>query len=101
MEKANRSGAIWSFVAGFASWIIGLIAYLPSALEVCAGEFDIAIWDAAYIASVPAFITSLVTMWVVSLLTQKNDPPRPLKDVDGEPLPGKYRLGILPPKDIF
>ncbi|MBN2047564.1 MAG: sodium:solute symporter family protein [Anaerolineaceae bacterium] len=100
-KKANRSGALWSFAAGFGSWLAALFIYLPTTLEACAGEFEVAVWDAAYIASVPAVIAALITMVAVSLLTQKKDPPLPLADVDGAPLPMKHRLGILPPKDIF
>jgi Na+/proline symporter len=100
-KKANKSGAIWSFIAGFISWIGALLLYLPSTMSANGGDFDVAIWDAGYIASVPAVIIALIVMIGVSLLTQKKDPPLPLTDVDGNLLPNKKRLGVLPPKDIF
>ncbi len=100
-KKANHTGAIWSFFAGVVNWGVALLLYLPSALEACDGEFNVAIWDAGYIASVPAVIAALLTMVIVSLATQKKDPPKALTDVDGKLLPGEKRLGILPPKDVF
>jgi hypothetical protein len=45
---------------------------------------DDVIWDSIYIASTPAFLTSIVFFVAVSLLTQKNDPPKPLADVNGK-----------------
>jgi hypothetical protein len=39
---------------------------------------------------------SLITMLVVSSLTQKSDPPRQLVDIDGNPVEMTDRLGILP-----
>jgi len=38
----------------------------------------------------------LVTMLVVTPLTQKLDPPRPLVDSDGMPIDTSNRLGTLP-----
>ena len=38
---------------------------------------------------------SLVTMFVVTPLTQRFDPPRPLVDVDGNPVDLNDRLGTL------
>ena len=42
------------------------------------------------------FMAGLVTMLVVTPLTQKFDPPRPLVDGDGNPIDMKDRLGTLP-----
>jgi len=94
-KKANRSGAIAAFLAGFASWIAIIVYYYPSTLEACAGDVECGLWDAIYVASTPAFIISLLTIIVVSLLTQKRDAPRPLTDVDGNPLALTKRLGAM------
>ena len=94
-KKANRSGAIASFLSGFATWAVLIIYYFPEALEMNAGDAGVAFWDAVYIGSTPAFVVSLVAMVVVSLLTGKRDAPRPLTDVDGNPLPLANRLGNL------
>ena len=40
--------------------------------------------------------TCLVTMLVVTPLTQKFDPPRELRDVDGNIVDASDRLGTLP-----
>jgi solute:Na+ symporter, SSS family len=45
-----------------------------------------AIWDAIYIALIPAAIISIVTMVVVSLATQKRDPAKPILDAQGKPV---------------
>jgi hypothetical protein len=37
----------------------------------------------------------LLTMLIVTPLTQKSDPPRPLLTVDGEAIEFKNRLGTL------
>jgi len=94
-KKANRSGAIAAFLAGFASWIAIIVYYYPSTLEACAGDVECGLWDAIYVASTPAFIISLLTIIVVSLLTQKRDAPRLLTDVDGNPLALTKRLGTM------
>ncbi len=39
---------------------------------------------------------SLVTMLIVTPLTQRFDPPRPLRDADGNPVDASHRLGVLP-----
>jgi hypothetical protein len=41
-------------------------------------------------------ITCMVTMVIVTLLTQKSDPPEPLRNSDGEEVELKNRLGTLP-----
>ena len=60
-----------------------------------------AIWDATYIGSVPAFLVSAILVVVVSLATQKVDAPKPLADVDGNPMAFKNRLGVLPLRDAL
>jgi SSS family transporter len=108
-KKANQYGAVAAFIGGFAAWAIGiLVAYNigiggDSTLLVCEGDTDCAFWDATYIASLPAFLTSIVMMIVVSLATQKQDAPKPITDVDGKPMdtnPVRY-LGFTPIKDAL
>lgn len=75
--KANRAGAISGMAAGLIAWLttMNLWPDLPSdfmGLAAC-----------------------LVVMVVVTLLTQKIDPPRPLTDSDGNPVDMENRLGIL------
>lgn len=47
-------------------------------------------------ASFVGFWTSLVVAIIVSLLTQKSDPPRALTNADGQPMDLGDRLGTLP-----
>jgi len=76
--RANRTGALSAMGAGISAWALTLLLA----------------------PSLPAdFIglgASLVTMLVVTPLTQKFDPPRPLVDIDGNPVEMKDRLGVLP-----
>jgi SSS family transporter len=64
-KKANRSGALAGMGAGLATWIITMNLWpeLPS-------DFM-------------GLEASLVAMLVVTPLTQKSDPPQPLRDSDG------------------
>jgi len=77
-RKANRTGALAAMAAGFVVWILTLLT-LPN---------------------LPAdFIglgACLVTLLVVTPLTQKFDPPRELRDSDGKRVDLTDRLGILP-----
>lgn len=67
-SKANRSGAIAGMVAGLTVWLVTMQLWpsLPS-------DFM-------------GLGASLVAMLVVTPLTQKIDPPRPLADSDGRPV---------------
>jgi SSS family transporter len=104
-HKANRSGAVAAFLSGFLVWLAGVCYLYPTTrAQNTAGEevdFQTAIWDAVYIASTPAVLVSVLTLIAVSLWTQRRDPPWPLTDVDGQPLPLRDRLGLLWPKAIF
>jgi SSS family transporter len=108
-KKANEYGGIASFVGGFLAWAVGIwIAYNvgmggDSTLIVCAGDTDCAFWDAVYIASFPAFFVSLALMVVVSLATQKSDPPKPITDVDGKVFDTNpfHNIGWIPLKDAL
>ena len=96
-KKANHIGALSSMIVGTVSWVILTFAYYPTTLEICEGFVEDATWDAVYIASFPAFLLSIVVLIVVSLLTQKSDPPKALTDLDGKPVdmrnPFGFRLG--------
>jgi SSS family solute:Na+ symporter len=73
-EKANRTGALAGIIFGLAGWLTAL------ALE---SEFP---------ADLAGFAVSLAGMVVVTLLTQKIDPPRPLTDCDGQVVELKNRV---------
>lgn len=86
-KKANHIGALASFFSGVISWVALTFYYynsyvLPIAYEGEAAED--AIWDSIYIASAPAFFISVVFLFVGSWLTQKQDPPKLLTDINGE-----------------
>jgi SSS family transporter len=76
-SKANRTGALSAMAAGLTAWLVTLFV-MPD-------------WPADFIG----LGTSLVTMLVVTPLTQRFDPPRPLVDVDGNPVDLGDRLGTL------
>lgn len=75
-KKANITGAWASIAVGAGSWIALFFVFLP----LVEGET----WDAIYMASVPAFICSFMAIIIVSLLTQKSSPPKPIRDIDGK-----------------
>jgi SSS family solute:Na+ symporter len=83
-KKANEYGGVAAFLGGFATWgILTWVAYNfglggDSTAFVCSGgdlsllsdravSMDCAFWDAVYIASLPAFLASILLMVVVSL----------------------------------
>ncbi|SDK03786.1 sodium:solute symporter family transporter [Natronincola ferrireducens] len=89
-KKANHTGSVWSFITGTISWILFFLYAFPHTKVANTGMLvkgepwmEEAIWDALYIAVIPAFIVSAVTLVVVSLLTAKSDPPKPIVDADG------------------
>jgi len=77
-KKANRTGTLSAMVAGLAAWAIAEWLYPELAGDVIALGF------------------ALLTLVVVTNLTQKSDPPKPLIDSQGKPISLKDRLGILP-----
>ncbi len=97
-KKGNSIGAFCSFISGVVSWSLGcffLYAIIAEQnwIELEVGGVvkeilmqDWAMWDTIYVASVPAFIISVIVYVVVSLTTQKIDPPKPFVDVDGNPV---------------
>jgi len=76
--KANRTGALSAMAAGFSVWILS--EWINPEL---AGD-------------VIGFGVSLATIFILTLLTHRADPPMPLVDEYGEPINLKGRLGILP-----
>ncbi|MES2792168.1 MAG: sodium:solute symporter family protein [Planctomycetota bacterium] len=102
---ANRCGALAAIIGGIGSWVAAIFYYYPHTAikntENGVVAFEDAIWDAVYIGSPPAVVVSLVLMIVVSLATKKIDPPLPLTDVDGQPLPLKNRMGFMSPMAMF
>ncbi len=77
-KKANRSGALAAMAMGFIAWFatITIAPELPGDLL--------------------GLIAALGTILIVTPLTQRIDPPRPLLNSDGEEVELKDRLGILP-----
>ncbi len=76
-KRANRAGALSAMVVGITAWLATGVYYpqLPGdliGLGAC-----------------------LATMLIVTPLTQKVDPPRPLTDHDGQPVVLRDRLGVI------
>jgi SSS family transporter len=91
-KKANHSGALASFFSGMISWIVLTLTWMYTYVlpVVYEGEMvDDVIWDSIYIASFPAFVISVIFLIGVSLLTQKNDQPKSLTDINGKPVDTK------------
>lgn len=76
-KKANRTGALAAMAAGFSAWLItrSVAPELPGDLI--------------------GLGASLVTMLIVSSLTQKFDPPREVVDADGNAVELDDRLGVM------
>lgn len=77
-KKSNRSGALASMAVGFIVWLLSIL-FAPDLPGDLLG-----------------LLACLITMLVVTPLTQKIDPPRPLLNSDGEEVEFKDRLGVLP-----
>ena len=76
-KKANRAGALAGMAAGIVTWLVVSAA------------------SATLPADLLGFVACLLTMLVVSLLTQAIDPPRGLVDHDGNEVKLENRLGIM------
>jgi SSS family transporter len=76
--QANRSGALASMAMGFLIWFVAII-YVPEAPGDLLG-----------------LLAGLLTILIVTPLTQKLDPPKPLLDSEGKETEFKDRLGTLP-----
>ncbi len=92
-KKANHFGAVASFLTGTLSWIALTFYYYRQTFPFCEGDVECATWDAVYIASTPAFIISIVVFLVVSWLTNRIDPPKPLTDINGQLVDMRNPLG--------
>ena len=77
-KQANRTGTLASMAMGFLTWLLAVM-FMPN----LAGDML-------------GLISCLVTMLVVTPLTQRFDPPRLLLDEDGNEVEMKDFLGILP-----
>ena len=74
-KQANVTGALTAAAVGIVSWISLVWVFLP--------HTDGEVWDAIYIAAVPAFLLNFLTLVAVSLLTRESCPPKPITDIDG------------------
>lgn len=101
-KKANHSGALASFFGGVISWIVLTLVWMYTYVlpVVYEGEMmDDVVWDSIYIASAPAFFISVLLFFVVSLLTQKTDPPKILTDINNQPVNTKNIFAWSPSED--
>ena len=92
-KKGNAKGALASFYAGAVTTAVSFLLFFPYTKEanmdvMVEGEvyMDWAIWDALYMALIPGAIMGLLAMILVSLATQKSDPPKPFVNAAGEPM---------------
>jgi solute:Na+ symporter, SSS family len=93
-KKCNESGALAALLSGFISWVaLSYYYYYAETVEANIGiveegvvYVEWALWDAVYIASTPAFFISIIVMVVVTYLTGKKDPAKPIADMDGKPM---------------
>ncbi len=76
--RANRTGALASMAMATLTWILAYF-YAPN----LAGDLL-------------GMMVGLITILIVTPLTQKFDPPKPVLDGDGEEIELKDRLGTLP-----
>lgn len=77
-RRANRAGALASMAVGFLTWFLAIVytPHLPGDLL--------------------GLLTGFITILVVTPLTQKVDPPEPLRNSDGEEVEFRDRLGTIP-----
>ncbi|MGM0689416.1 MAG: sodium:solute symporter family transporter [Bacillota bacterium] len=96
-KKANLTGAVSSFFAGLAAWAIGFFWALPFTIEAnwYMVDYEVwywvdeGIWDALFFAAIPAAVVCVITLIIVSLRTQKSDPPKPMLSAKGESMEDK------------
>jgi SSS family transporter len=75
-KKANSIGAISSFITGWVAWLSAYF-YLLNVHEILP-------IDAIFMSLVPGAIVSILTLVVVSLLTQKRHPAKPILSHEGQ-----------------
>lgn len=86
-KKANHWGSLAAYFGGVISWLILTLYFMYTyilPINYRGMMTDDVVWDSIYIASTPAFILSVVFLVVVSLFTQKQDPPKVLTDNNGQ-----------------
>lgn len=76
-KKANRFGALAAMAAGLATWLLVTLAWPERPADLL------------------GFAVCLITMLIVTPLTQRIDPPRGLVDHEGKPVELTDRLGVL------
>lgn len=77
-KRANRTGVLVSMAMGFLTWFIAALV---------APEFP---------GDLLGLLVGLVTILIVAPVTQKSDPPMPLRNGNGEEVAFTDRLGSLP-----
>jgi len=77
-QRANRTGALASMAMGFLTWFLAIL-FAPELPGDLLG-----------------LMVGLLTILIVTPLTQKTDPPRRLLNSDGEEVELEDRLGTLP-----
>ncbi len=82
-KRTNGPGAVAGVVAGVGVWLTTVLITWMSG-----GNFPGAL--------VATGVSILVTV-VVSLVTARSHPPRPIVDIDGKPVAPRGRLGVLSP----
>jgi SSS family transporter len=76
-KRANRSGVLAAMAAGFVVWALATL------------------WVPEWPGDMIGLLACLVTLLIVSPLTQRSDPPRPVIDGDGNAMTMTDRLGRL------
>lgn len=77
-KRANRTGALASMAMGFLTWFMAIL------------------WAPEFPGDLLGLLVGLVTILVVTPMTQDSDPPVPLRNGDGEEVEFKDRLRTLP-----
>jgi SSS family solute:Na+ symporter len=77
-KKSNRSGTLSAMIVGFITWAVA---------QFVAPEYP---------GDLLGMLACLITLVVVTSLTQKFDPPRPVLNNEGEEVELTNRLGTLP-----
>ncbi|MFB3103992.1 MAG: hypothetical protein ACE1ZA_03605, partial [Pseudomonadales bacterium] len=77
-QRANRTGALASMAMGVLTWCLAIV-YAPD-----------------FPGDLLGLLVGLITMLIVTPLTQSTDPPKPVLDSDGQEMELKNRLGTLP-----
>lgn len=107
-KKANHIGALASFIGGVVAWVGLSFVYFYSYIlpeyggmaELAGYEWD-AFFDSTMVATLPAFVISVLLLFIVSIATGKIDPPKVLTDINGKPVNMKGAFGwSKTPKEV-